>query len=117
MSIPFARACLVAALACGCAKGGAALDDASGPADSPAHHDAHPQNVIPDASVPKDSSVVAIDASVMVDAAPLGPDASTDGMLCTDNNQCTDSGECCVSINGIGFCAPGIIIGSTCLPN
>ena len=117
MRIPFARVCLVVALASGCAKGGAALDDAGGPTDAATHHDAHPQTVIPDASTPADSTVVGIDASVMVDAAPLGPDASTDGNLCTDNNQCTDAGECCVSITGIGFCAPGIIIGATCLPS
>ena len=56
-----------------------------------------------------------IDASVMIDAA-LAQDASTSGNICTDNSMCTDSGQCCVSINGIGICANGIIIGATCLP-
>ena len=108
------RACVVAILAYGCAKGGAAMDDAGGPADSAAHHDAHPQTVIPDASKLVDGAV-AIDASVMVDAASLGLDASTDGNICTDNNQCTDSGECCLSIGGIGICQPGVIVSGTCL--
>ena len=118
MRSPFARACLVAAFAVGCAKGGAALDDAGGPTDAATRHDAHPQTVIPDASTPADSTVVPIDASVMVDAAALGPDASTDGNVCSDNSTCTDSGECCITLGGpIGFCGPGTVIGSGCLPS
>ncbi len=117
MRMTFGRACLIAVLAYGCAKGGAATDDAGGPVDSAAHHDAHPQTVIPDAPTSHpDAAGPPIDASVMVDAA-LPPDASTDGNICTDNSQCTDAGECCLSIEGIGFCSPGVIIGATCLPD
>ena len=111
------RAILVVCMLGACAKGGAASDD--GGIDGPlsAHHDARPQNVT-DATTVADAradATSAIDAAVAVDAA-LPPDASTSGNLCTSNAMCTDQGQCCVSINGVGFCANGVIIGATCLP-
>ena len=109
----FGRLWFVIALAAGCAKGGTVDETIDA---STAHHDAHPQNVIPDASTAKDAPVSLPDAAVAIDAAVLGPDASTDGMICTANAMCTDSGECCVSISGVGICAKGVIIGATCLP-
>ena len=109
----FGRTCLLVMLAA-CAHGGADTGGDGGTDATTVHHDAHPQNVTPDSSLPKDAAV-AIDASIMIDAA-LAPDASTSGNICTANAQCTDSGQCCLSINGVGICSNGIIIGSTCLP-
>lgn len=89
-----------------------AIDAKKSTADAPPQHpnDAPPANI--DAFVP-DAFVPPIDAFV----PPPPPDASTDGNLCSMNSQCTDQGECCLSISGIGFCAPGTAIGTVCLPN
>ena len=107
----FVRACLLVVVA-GCAHGGADTGD-GGTDSSTGHHDAHVQPTA-DASLAKDAAV-SIDAAVAIDAA-LAPDASTSGNFCTANTQCTDSGQCCLSINGIGVCSNGTIVGSTCLP-
>jgi hypothetical protein len=115
----FLRLCAIAVFGYGCAKGGAATDDQTVDASTSSPKDAHVSPTV-DApmSTPVDAHVTPpADASIMIDAA-LPPDAaSTDGDLCSANAQCTDSGECCLSIGGIGFCSPGILIGSTCLPN
>ena len=108
------RVVLLVAMLGACAKGGAIVDDGGIDAPVTVHHDAR-VDVTPDASLPKDAATP-IDAAVAIDAA-LPPDASTSGNICTSNAMCTDQGQCCVTLGGsTGFCANGVIIGSTCLP-
>ncbi|MDB4964155.1 MAG: hypothetical protein JWP01_4154 [Myxococcales bacterium] len=102
---------LLALSAVGCATGG--KDGNQQPAD---------------ASLPRDSSQVAIDAPrsdagvmvdafVMIDAAPvMTPDAGPGG-ICADNAGCTFPGECCFTLGGgAGICTPGDVILDACFP-
>jgi hypothetical protein len=95
-------------LACGCATGG--KDGGDQQIDAPRPIDA--SRTVIDAprviDAPNVSDAPMIDAQ-MIDA-PSGP-------FCATNGQCTVSGECCVTLGGPqGFCAPGTVIGSACIP-
>lgn len=95
----------------GCANAGnGAGSDAAPKIDAPSG--AKDSSVTLDTPPPIDAALPA-DASVAADAAP-----SDSGLFCTVNGDCTNSGECCITLGGgIGFCGPGIAIGSVCIPN
>ena len=96
-----------------CASAGVSGGDKTDAAVTP-HEDARfvtgdapkpPQDARPrDAFVPQDAPP---------DAFGVG-----DGGICTDNSQCIVAGECCVTLGGpAGFCAPGTVLGTACIPS
>jgi len=96
-----------------CAAAGVSGGDKQDAAVAP-HEDAH--FVTADApNRPVDAHVA--DAFVQRDAPPDSGGSVGDGGLCTDNSQCAVAGECCVTLGGpAGFCAPGTVLGTTCIP-
>jgi hypothetical protein len=62
----------------------------------------------------------AIDASPLQDSSPLidapPPDAAPEPLICNSNPECTTPGDCCFSLGGPGFCVPGTIVITVCVP-
>ena len=97
-----------------CASGGVNGGDKTDAAVTP-HEDAH--FVTTDAPKPPPQDARPLDAFVPKDAPPDAFGVG-DGGICSANNQCIVSGECCVTLGGpTGFCAPGTVLGSTCIPS
>jgi len=103
---------VLASCATGATPGNTGGDD-DVPRDAPGHQDA--SQVTGDARAPDASPP--IDAPSPVDAFVFQDAAIDASLFCSANNQCTTSGECCIRLGGpMGFCGPGIPIGTECLP-
>jgi hypothetical protein len=108
-------ALVCAALIAACASAGAPTQQQPDAAGVTPHHD-DANHVTSDApSVKMDASVPMVDAFMPHDAPATPVDSA---IFCTANSQCTNSGECCIILGSPpGICGPGVLIGSTCIPN
>jgi hypothetical protein len=102
------------AFAFSCATGGQSGGNQDANVDTP--QDAA-INVKQDSSTSMLGDAPHADASLPTqDAFVPMQDAGSSGPFCMSNSQCTNAGECCLSINGVGFCAPGTVIAGVCFP-